>query len=90
MPFPDQTEPTSDLVRNDHALMEDEPLRLAISSRLVRGEECLLEMADNFGRNKVAEDHELFQIQFDGTPRFPLPTGDRLRLVLTSPRPAAA
>lgn len=87
MPFPEQLELIRDLVQNDHVALDDEPLLLAVyyASEAVPNEECLFEVARNFGFNEVSEEQRIFQIQFGPTPNFPLPVGDRLRLSLTNP-----
>jgi hypothetical protein len=86
MPFPSQEPLITDLV-HDHVAIEDEPLLVAIyfDSEIAPREECLFEVARNFGLNEVGEDSHIFQIQFGRTPNFDLPEGDRLRLFLTNP-----
>jgi hypothetical protein len=87
MPYPEQEALLRDLVENDHAHLDDEPLVVAIyfRSRSVPNEECLFEVMRDFGLNEVSEDNSIFQVQFGNAPKLPLPAGDRLRLFLTSP-----
>ena len=87
MPYPEQMELMRDLVLNDHAHLEGEPLVLAIyfASYRVPNEECLFEVMRDFGFNEVGEDNTIFQVQFGNAPKFPLPAGDRLRLFVTNP-----
>lgn len=87
MPYPEQAELMRDLVLNDHTVLEDTPLCLAIyfQSRHVPYEECVFEVLHHFGLDEVSEERSFFQIQFGRTPNFPLPEGDRLRLILTNP-----
>ena len=87
MPYPDQKELLRDLVLQDHVALDDEPLLLAVyyASAAAPDEECLFEVADNFGFNEISGEHRIFQIQFGPTQKFPLPEGDRLRLSLTNP-----
>ncbi|MGI4792293.1 MAG: hypothetical protein ACRYFS_25995 [Janthinobacterium lividum] len=86
MPYPEQSELMRDLVLNDHTVIEETPLILAIyfKSRRVPVEECLFEVLHRFGLDEVSEERSIFQIQFGRTPNFPLPEGDRLRLFLTN------
>ncbi len=90
MPYPEQAELLRDLVLNDHTVLEDTPLCLAIyfQSRRVPHEECVFEVAHRFGLDEVSEERSIFQVQFGRTPNFPLPEGDRLRLFLTNPTEA--
>ena len=87
MPYPEQEHLMRDLVLNDHAHLDDEPLVVAIyfASRAVPNEECLFEVMRDFGMNEVGEDNSIFQVQFGNAPKLPLPAGDRLRLFLTNP-----
>lgn len=87
MPYPEQIELLRDLVVNDHTKIDDEPLLLAVyyASEDAPQEECLFEVADNFGYGEPSEDKRIFQIQFGPSPNFPLPNEDRLRLSLTNP-----
>lgn len=87
MPYPEQMDLMRDLVVNDHAHLEDEPLVLAIyfASRTVPNEECLFEVMYNFGMNEVSEDNTIFQVQFGNAPKLPLPVGRRLRLFISNP-----
>jgi len=90
MPYPEQAELMKDLVLNDHTILEDTPLCLAIyfQSRRVPNEECVFEVLHRFGLDEVSDERSIFQIQFGRTPKFPLPEGDRLRLFLTNPTEA--
>jgi hypothetical protein len=76
-----------DLVNKDHVALDDEPLLLAVyyASEAAPTEECLFEVARNFGFGGPDEDKHIFQIQFGPTAAFPLPEGDALRLSLTNP-----
>lgn len=87
MAFPEQLELIRDLVVNDHVALDDEPLLFAMyyASEAAPDEECLFEVARNFGYGEPSEDKHIFQVQFGPTPKFPLPPGDRLRLSLTNP-----
>lgn len=87
MPYPEQIELLRDLVVNDHTKIEDEPLLLAVyyASASAPQEECLFEIAHNFGYGEPSEDKHIFQIQFGPSPNFPLPFQDSLRLSLTNP-----
>ncbi len=87
MAFPDQLELLRDLVVNDHVALDDEPLLLAVyyASEAAPTEECLFEIARNFGYGEPSEDKHIFQVQFGASPNFPLPAGTRLRLSLTNP-----
>lgn len=87
MPYPEQMELLRDLVVNDHTKIEDEPLLLAVyyASASAPEEECLFEIAQNFGYGEPSEDKHIFQIQFGPSPNFPLPSHDSLRLSLTNP-----
>jgi hypothetical protein len=87
MPYPEQAELMRDLVLNDHTILEDTPLSLAIyfESRRVPNEECLFEVAHRFGLDEVSDERSIYQIQFGPTLNFPLPAGDRLRIFLTNP-----
>ncbi len=86
MPYPLETALLHDLVENDHVALDDEPLLLAIyyASETAPDEECLFEVARNFGYGEPSEDKHIFQIQFGPAPNFPLRRG-RLRLSLTNP-----
>ena len=88
MPYPEQEKVLKDLVLEGHEKLKDEPLLIAIyyDSKLVdSNEECLFEVADNFGFNEVSEEKEIFQIQFGPAAGLPLPFDRRLRLLLTNP-----
>ena len=87
MPYPEQIELIRDLVLNDHTVIEDTPLSLAIyfRSRRIPDEECLFEVLHHFGFDEISEEFTIYQIQFGPTVNFPLPAGDRLRLFLTNP-----
>ena len=87
MPFPEQHELLHELVNNDHVALDDEPLLLAVyyASEAAPNEECLFEVARNFGYGEPSEDKHIFQVQFGPTPNFRLPPDDRLRLSLTNP-----
>ncbi len=87
MPYPEQVELITDLVLNDHTVIEETPLILAMyfQSRRVPDEECLFEVLHHFGFDEVSEEGSIYQIQFGRTPNFDLPVGDRLRLSLTNP-----
>ena len=87
MPFPEQMELISDLVVNDHLALDDEPLLLAVyyASEAAPNEECLFEVARDFGYGEPSDDKHIFQIQFGSTTAFPLPPGDCLRLSITNP-----
>lgn len=87
MPYPEQLELLRDLVVNDHVALDDEPLLLAVyyASEAAPHEECLFEVARNFGYGEPDEDKHIFQIQFGPSPKFSLPEGDYLRLSLTNP-----
>lgn len=87
MPYPEQAELINDLVLNDHTVIVETPLSLAIyfKSRRVPDEECLFEVLHHFGFDEVSEERSIYQIQFGRTLNFPLPAGDRLRLFLTNP-----
>ncbi len=87
MPYPGQHELLHDLVNNDHVALDDEPLLLAVYyvSEAAPNEDCLFEVARNFGYGEPSEDRRIFQVQFDRTPNFPLPPESRLRLSLTNP-----
>ena len=87
MPYPEQKELIKDLVLNTHVALDDEPLLLAIyyNSEVTPNEECLFEVARNFGYNEPDEDKHIFQIQFGASPQFRLPEGRYLHLSLTNP-----
>lgn len=87
MPFPEQLELISDLVVNDHVALDDEPLLFAVyyASEAAPNEECLFEVARDFGYGEPSDDKHIFQIQFGSTAAFPLPSGDCLRLSITNP-----
>ncbi len=87
MPYHDQTELIRNLVVNDHLALEDEPLLLAIyyASEAAPNEECLFEIARNFGYGGPDEDKHIFHIEFGRSPNFALPEGRHLRLFLTDP-----
>ena len=87
MPFPEQRDLIRDLVVNDHVALDDEPLLLAVyyASEAAPNEECLFEVARNFGYGEPSDDKHIFQVQFGSTPAFPLPSGDCLRLSITNP-----
>ncbi len=87
MSYPEQEALLRDLVENDHAHLEDEPLVLAIyfASRAVPNEECLFEVAQHFGMDEASDDGHIFQVQFGNAPGLPLPVGRRLRLFISNP-----
>lgn len=87
MAFPEQLELIRDLVINDHVALDDEPLLLAVyyASGAAPNEECLFEVARNFGYGGPDEDKHIFQIEFGPSPKFLLPEGRHLRLSLTNP-----
>ena len=87
MPYPEEEDSLRDLVLKGHAELDDEPLLVAIyyASDLVPDEECLFEVARDFGFNEVSDDHEIFEIQFNPGAGLPLPPNRRLRLLLTNP-----
>jgi hypothetical protein len=72
---------------DQHRQLADEPLLLAIYFEPERdeGDIFLFEVVDGFGAGQVDEDGKLFEVSYGSTPSFPLPSGQRLRLVLTSP-----
>lgn len=86
MAYPDNEARVKELVR-EHARLEDEPLLLAVyfASQSAPADECLFEVAENFGFNEVSEDRQVMQIAFGPTPSFPLNSGQHLRLWLTNP-----
>ncbi len=86
MPYPEEEATLRNLVIRGHAAIEDEPLLLAVyyASHDVPDEECVFEVARNFGDDDVSEDREVFQIQFNATAGLPLAPGHRLRLLLTN------
>ena len=86
MPYPDELETLRRLVKKGHTKIKDEPLLFAIyyASQLVPDEECLFEVAVNFGLNQISRNCEFFQIQFNPSGELPLQPGHRLRLLLTS------
>ncbi len=86
MPYPEERATLHRLIREGHATLEDEPLLLAIyyASQIVADEECLFEVARNFGDNDISDDREIFQIQFNPSAGLPLAQGHRLRLLLTN------
>ena len=87
MPYPEQAELIADLVLNDHVALDDEPLLLAVyyASATFPNEECLFEVARNFGYGEPDEDKHILQMQFGPSANFSLPNGDYLRLSLTNP-----
>lgn len=87
MPYPEQAELIKDLVLKNHVTLEDQPLLLAVyyTSAIAPSEECLFEVARNFGYNEPDEDKHIFQIQFGSSPKFRLPEGRYLHLSLTNP-----
>lgn len=87
MPYPEQLELLRDLVVENHLMLDDEPLLLAVyyASDAAPHEECLFEVARDFGYGEPSEDKHIFQVQFGPTPNFRLPPDDRLRLSLTNP-----
>lgn len=87
MPYPREYALLYDLVNNDHVALDDEPLLFAVyyASEAAPDEECLFEVARNFGFGGPDEDKHIFQIQFGPTVAFPLPEGDALCLSLTNP-----
>lgn len=87
MPYPEQRELLRDLVVNEHTKIDDEPLLLAIyyASEIAPTEECLFEIARNFGYGEPDEDKHIFFIEFGPSSKFPLPEGRHLRLSLTNP-----
>ena len=80
MPYPEQLELLRDLVVNDHVALDDEPLLLAVyyASEASPNEECLFEVARNFGYGGPDEDKHIFQIEFGPSPKFLLPEGRHL------------
>jgi len=70
-----------------HRALEAEPLLLAILYAPARnpGDAFVFEVIQNFGSNSIDPDAELFEVSFDPTADFPLPAGQKLRLVLTNP-----
>ncbi len=87
MPYPEQKQMIKDLVWNNHLALEDEPLLLAIyyASDLAPTQECLFEIARNFGYGGPDEDKEIFHIEFGASSNIDLPEGRLLRLSLTNP-----
>ena len=86
MPYPGECALLYDLVNTDHVALDDEPLLFAVyyASEAAPDEECLFEVARNFGYGGPDEDKHIFQMQFGPSPSFPL-KGNRLRLSLTNP-----
>lgn len=87
MPFPEQRELIRDMVVVDHVALDDEPFFLAVyyASEAAPDEDCLFDVARNFGYGEPSEDKHIFQVQFGPTPKFPFPPGGQLRLSLTNP-----
>lgn len=87
MPYPEQRELLRNLVVNDHVALDDEPLLLAVyyASDAAPDEECLFEVARNFGYGEPDPDKHIYQMQFGSSPKFTLPEDDYLRLSLTNP-----
>lgn len=86
MAYPDNEARMEELVR-EHARLKDEPLLLAVyfASQSAPADECLFEVAENFGFNDVSGDRQVMQIAFGPTVSFPLNSGQHLRLWLTNP-----
>lgn len=84
--FPAYAEPLKQLV-SEHLELTDEPLALAIYYDSGRNSPnvCLFEVHQNFGRNAVDPDRELFEVSYGSTSGFPMDNGQRLHLVLTNP-----
>ena len=87
MPYPGEYALLYDLVNTDHVALDDEPLLFAVyyASAAAPNEECLFEVARNFGYGEPDEDKHILQMQFGPSPNFSLPDGDCLRLSLTNP-----
>ncbi len=87
MPYPNEYALLHDLVTKDHVAIDDEPLLLAVyyASGDAPQDECLFEVARDFGYGGPSEDKHIFQVQFGPTANFPLPPDSRLRLSLTNP-----
>lgn len=87
MPYPGEYALLYDLVNTDHVALDDEPLLFAVyyASTTFPSEECLFEVARNFGYGEPDEGKHILQMQFGSSPNFSLPTGDYLRLSLTNP-----
>jgi hypothetical protein len=71
-----------------HRELRDEPLHLAMGYRPRRAPRdiFLFELASNFGGNATNHDRELFEVTFLSSTGFPMPSGQKLHLVLTSPK----
>ena len=70
-----------------HQKMQEEPLLLAIHYQ-PDGEAkgpCLLEVADQFGSNRVNEFREIMQVRYLPSVELPLREGEVLSLILTNP-----
>lgn len=87
MPYPGEYALLHNLVNIDHVALDDEPLLLAVyyASEAAPNEECLFEVARNFGYGGPDEDKHIFQIEFGPSPKLSLPEGRHLRLSLTNP-----
>jgi hypothetical protein len=83
---PDYLPQVETLVEN-HRAIKAEPLLLAILYAPARnpGDAFVFEVIENFGSNSIDPDEELFEIAFDSSAGFALPTGRKLRLILTNP-----
>ena len=87
MPYPDQQPLLLNLVTHHHAALTDEPLLLAIyyASEGWPDEECLFEIARNFGSDEIDPERQIFAVQFSGSVELPLPPPHHLRVLLTNP-----
>ena len=88
MPYPDAEMEIERLVQDHYATLgeDGQPLLLAVYYRSLEApdDECLLEVAQNFGGNEVSGTGEMMQVEFGPTHRYPL-GGHSLRLTLTNP-----
>ena len=70
-----------------HRELEDEPLHLAISYDPGHNEQdiFLFEVVGRFASGQINPDNDFFEAEYLSTPEFPLASGAKLHLVLTSP-----
>jgi hypothetical protein len=85
--FPHFREQVRELVEA-HRELEDEPLLLALYYAPERRPQdvFLFEVLENFGRNMVDPNRELFEVEGGSTIDFPMQPDQRLHLVLTNPK----
>ena len=72
---------------DQHRELRDEPLHLAVAFQRRDDPQgiYLFEVVGHFAAGEISPDSSLFEVTFTPSPMFPIPEGQHLHLLLTSP-----